>query len=210
VHRMARFLAFVSIVALGLAPSAAHAQVFGQFSGSSMLPMGKNQIGGFVEISSNLIGLMGQVRSSFQEKTDFGFQGGVGIYDRSGNNVTAVRLGADMRWLVRPRDERVKFDMVVGGGIGVETGDNLNILRLGPSLMAGMPAGKFRPFGGVEMLFNREQVDNDNRSGITVPIHLGSEWNVAGGVKIYAELQWRVGNEFGDQTAISTGVTSTF
>jgi hypothetical protein len=216
VHRMAGSLGLAALLALALAPVPAQAQVFGQFSGGSLLPMGKNAIGGYVELSDNLIGVLGQVRSSFQEKTDFGFQGGVGIYDRSGNNVTAVRLGADFRMLARPRDERVKVDLVFGAGIGVETGDDLNILRLGPSLIAGMPAGgtpdapRFRPFGGIEMLFNREQVGDENRSGLTMPVHLGTEWMVAPGVKLYGELQWRVGNEFGDQTAISTGISSTF
>ena len=215
-HRMARSLGLAALVTIALWPAAANAQVFGQFTGGSILPMGKNAIGGYVELSSNLIGVMGQVRSSFQEKTDFGFQGGVGIYEQGDNNVTAVRLGADFRMLARPRDERVKFDLVFGAGIGVETGDNLNILRLGPSLIAAMPAGgspenpRFRPFGGVELLFNREQVHDENRSGLTMPVHLGTEWTVASGVKLYAELQWRVGNEFGDQTAISTGITSTF
>jgi hypothetical protein len=213
---MASSLALAVLVGIVIVPAAAHAQVFGQFSGGSILPMGKNEIGGYLELSDNLIGVLGQVRSSFQEKTDFGFQGGVGIYDRSGNNVTAVRLGADFRMLARPRDERVKVDLVFGAGIGVETGDKLNILRLGPSLIAGWPTGgtpeapRFRPFGGIELLFNREQVEDENRSGLTMPVHLGTEWTVATGVKLYGELQWRVGNEFGDQTAISTGITSTF
>ena len=72
-HRMARSLGLATLVTLALAPAAANAQVFGQFTGGSILPMGKNAIGGYVELSSNLIGVMGQVRSSFQEKTDFGF-----------------------------------------------------------------------------------------------------------------------------------------
>jgi hypothetical protein len=204
------------VAALGLTPAIARAQVFGQFTGGSMLPMGKNAIGGYVELSSNLIGVTGQIRSSFQQKTDFGFQGGVGIYQMNGGDVTAVRLGADFRMLARPRDERVKFDLVFGAAIGVETGDNLNVLRLGPSLVAAMPAGgtpdnpRFRPYAGLEMLFNREQVGDENRSGLTVPVHLGSEWQVAPGVRLDAELQWRIGNQFGDQTAISTGITSTF
>lgn len=215
-HRTALFPILVLIAALGLTPSPAAAQVFGQFTGGSLLPMGRNAIGGYLELSGDLIGVMGQIRSSFQQNTDFGFQGGVGIYEQGGGNLTAVRLGGDFRMLARPHDEQVKVDLVFGAAIGVETGDDLNLLRLGPSLVASLPAGgtpeepRFRPYAGFELLFNREQVDDVNRSGMSVPIHLGTEWMVAAGVKLEAELMWRIGDQYGDQAAISTGITTTF
>jgi hypothetical protein len=216
VHRTALLLRIVMLGALALIPSAAGAQVFGQFTGGSILPMSRNAIGGYLELSANLIGVTGQVRSSFQPNTDFGFQGGVGIYDQGGGNLTAVRLGADFRMLARQRDESFKMDLVFGAAIGVETGDDFNILRLGPSLIASRPLGgtpenpRFRPYIGFELLFNREQVDDTNRSGMTLPFHVGTEWQLAPGLKLDAELQARIGNMYGDEAAFSTGLTTTF
>jgi hypothetical protein len=148
---------------------------------------------------------------------DFGFQGGIGIYDFGSSDVTAVRMGADFKVLAMPRDSTLLVDITAGAGIGVETGDNLNVLRVGPSVIAsrgffgGDPADPvIRPYAGLDLIFSREQVRGEKTSGLTVPIHLGSEIRIAHGIRVDAELQWRIGHRFGDTVAFSTGATTTF
>ena len=207
-------LALIAAPAL-LFPLRSHAQTFGMFTGGSVLPMNGKALTGAIEFSGDLFAPMGQLRLSFQPNMDFGFQGGLGFYNFDGNDQTSVRLGADFKAKVASQDAEFAVDIVLGAGIGIENADDLNVLRIGPSVVASRAIGsledpKARPFIGAQILFERDDIGDENESGIMVPFHLGSEFRLGQGLKLCGEFQFRVGNEFGDDWAFTTGITTDF
>ena len=198
-----------------LAPARSGAQVFGQYTGGSVVPMNDHVFGAYVEMSGNLFGVVGQLRSSFEPDMDFGFAGGVGIHDFGATQVTAVRLATDLKALVVRRDASVPLDVVVGAGVGLEGGDDLNALRLGPTAIASRGFGpegdpSVRPYAGLQLLFSREFVRGHRDSGLSIPLHLGTEARLARGLRLAVDVQWRVGHQYGDDIAFSTGFTTAF
>jgi len=207
-------LALIAAPAL-LFPLRSHAQTFGQFTGGSVVPMEGHTLGGAVEFSGDLFAAMGQFRTSFQPGMDFGFQGGLGFYSFDGSNQTSVRLGADFKAQVAKQDAEFAVDVVLGAGIGIENADDLNVLRVGPSVVVSRSIGSLedpraRPFVGLQFLFERDEVGDESESGLMVPFHLGSELRLTQGLRFCGEIQFRIGNDFGDDWAITTGITTDF
>ena len=207
-------LALITAPAL-LFPLRSHAQTFGLFTGGSVVPMEGHTLGGAVEFSGDLFAPMGQIRLSFQPGMDFGFQGGLGFYDFEGNSTTSVRLGADFKARVATQDAEFAVDVVLGAGIGIENADDLNVLRVGPSVVVSRAIGsledpKARPFAGLQFLFERDDVGDESESGLMVPFHFGSELRLTQGLRFCGEIQYRFGNDFGDDWAFTTGITTDF
>jgi hypothetical protein len=158
---------------------------------------------------------MGQLRLSFQPEMDFGFHGGLAFYDAGTSDQTAVRLGADLRARVAKQDTEFAVDVVLGAALSVETADDVNLFRIGPSVvvsrhMPSVEATRAQPYLGMQLLFSRESVFDEDDSGLMVPIHLGSEFRLGEGLKLCTEVQFRIGNNFGDDVAFTTGITTDF
>jgi hypothetical protein len=196
-------------------PGRSGAQTFGQFTGGSIVPMNGKTLGGAAEISGDMFGLMGQLRLSFQPEMDFGFQGGLAFYDAGTSDQTAVRLGADFKARVAKQDAEFAVDITLGAALSVETADDMNVFRIGPSVvvsrhMPSFESTKMQPYLGMQLLFSRENVFDVSESGLMVPVHLGSEFRLGEGLKLLAEVQFRIGNDFGDDVAFTTGITTDF
>ncbi len=205
-----RNAALVAALSLVAAP-AARAQVFGQYCGAATLPMNGHLFGGYLNASKNVVGLSAQLRLSFYPNVDFGFQGGLSRINYPGHaDRTVLRLGTDVKFAVAKANDRVPFDLALDGGLGVESGDNYQVIALGPSLVGSRDYGTSErgvtPFASVGLLFSNIDVGDNSSTDVSMPLRGGAEWRVAPDVRITGELQLRLGDEFNDDVGFQVGV----
>ncbi len=211
-------LALLAAVAAALATGApAHAQVFGQYVPAEILPVNSRLGGAFVDFSSHTTGLTGQLRLSFYPNVDFGFQGGFVRYEAGGgNDKSAVRLGADIRFGVQKANDRVPVDIAVGGALGVTSGDQYHFLQLGPTVVASRTfafsnsTSSIVPFAGAMLSFANVDIRGNSETDFSVPLRLGAELRAMAGVRLTGELDLRINDDFQDHTAFSLGVNLPF
>jgi hypothetical protein len=203
-----------ALVLVGWSPPAA-AQVFGQFNAARPLPVNGHEFGGYVEFSENLLGFVGQLRLSFHPGVDFGFQGGLGRYDSGASDVTTARLGTDFKYLAASMEQGSPVDLGIGAAIGLETGDGLSLLSLGPSLVASRPVtvgGEPRlvPYASVALLFSRVDAGAGDTNDFTAPIRVGTEIDMGPGLRASAELKLLLGETFQDDVSLAVGIRTSF
>jgi hypothetical protein len=213
VKRLPVVLLSVLLVAGGA--TASFAQVYGQFTSAETLPVNGHLFGGYLHASENVVGLLAQLRLSFYPEVDFGFQGGLERIDSGGNHLTTIRLGGDFKYLAAHAGPSLPFDVAVGAALGVETGDNINVLSVGPTAVASRTLqigsnGGVTPYAGLALLFSNVEVQGSQNSDFSVPIRLGSEFRLAPELRISAELQLRLADEFNDHIGFATGVNLPF
>jgi hypothetical protein len=208
----------IAVLALTVAlsvPAAASAQSFGQFTGAQTLAPGAHLGGGYLQSSSSVLGLLAQLRMSFYPGVDFGFQGGFARQNYPGSDRTTLRLATDLKYQVVQPTAEYPYSLSVGGGLGVESGDNWNVLSLGPSLVSSrsFPGNGdlvFTPFVGVGLLFSNVNVGPLNESDMSIPLRLGSEVRLTPQLTLTGELQLRLGDTFNDDVGFSLGFNSPF
>jgi len=209
-------LLIVALFVAGLAPApAVHAQVFGQYAPAEVLPVNARLGGAYVNFSENVVGALGQLRLSFYPNVDFGFQGGLARLDWGTTTKTSLRLGADVRFGVAKASAGTPVDIAVGGGLGVETSDNYSVLKLGPSIVASRTIpfsgnSSVAPFAGAMLCFASVNRGEKNETDFSVPVRLGAELRAIPGMRITAEFQLHLGDDFDDRTAFSGGVNFPF
>jgi len=210
-----RSLTLVALVAALAAAPPAHAQTFGQFTGAEVIPVNGRMFGAYVVASSNVSSLLAHLRLSFYPGVDFGFQGGLARQNYSSGDRTTVRLGTDVRISVmRPSPER-PMSIGAGGFLTVETGDNWNVLTLGPSVVASwaVTTGQYtsiKPYTSVGLAFSNVDVGPLSDTDFSVPWRVGSEFGIAPGVRIVGELQFQLGDKFNDDFGFSAGANFPF
>ena len=193
----------------------AAAQVFGQLAAAPPLPMNGHEFGGYVEFSENLLGFLGQLRLSFHPGVDFGVQGGLGRYDTGSSDVTTARLGVDFKCLAASIEQGSPVDVSVGGAIGLETGDELSLLSLGPAVVASRPVSvagepRFVPYAGLSLLFWRADVGDADSNDFTAPLRVGTEIDMGPGLRASAELKLMLGDTFQDDVSFTVGIRTSF
>ncbi len=209
-------LLIAMLVVAGLVPGArASAQVFGQYTPAEILPVNSRLGGAYVDLSSNVVGLLGQLRLSFYPNVDFGFQGGFGRIDLGSTSKTTLRLGGDFRFAVARPADKMPVKLAVGGALGVETSDKYNILRFGPTAVASRafgfsPNAAIEPYAGAMLSFASVDIAGDNQTDFSVPFRFGAELRAIPGMHITAEFQWRLGDDFADHTAFTGGLNLPF
>ena len=210
---MKKLLLIVLLLA-SLAP-AAPAQVFGQYTPATILPVDSRLCGAYVDFSENAVGLLAQLRLSFYPNVDFGFQGGLSRVDLGPTTKTSLRLATDVRFGVARASTSLPVDLAVGAGLGVETSDDYTLLRLGPSAVASRTFGftnsaSVAPYAGLMLLFSNQNQGDESTTDFSVPLRLGAELRAIPGVALTAELQLRLGDDFYDHTGFSAGVNLPF
>jgi hypothetical protein len=209
-------LPLLVLLLAGLVPAVgAHAQVFGQYTPAEILPVNSRLGGAYVDFSQNVVGALGQLRLSFYPNVDFGFQGGLSRLDLGNSTKTSLRLGADLRFGVAKTAASFPLDIAVGGALGVETSDNYSVLRLGPSVVAShtfpfSSKSSVAPYAGAMLCFANVDEGDGSKTDFSLPARLGAELRVIPGVRMTAELQLRIGDDFNDHTAFSAGVNLPF
>jgi hypothetical protein len=209
-------LTILMLLAAGLAcATTAGAQVFGQYTPADVLAVNARQFGAYADFSENTAGLMAQLRLSFYPNVDFGFQGGLSRYDLGSSTKTTLRLGSDARVGVVKAGARFPVDVAAGGALGVETTDNYTSIRLGPSAVASRAFplsgdAAIVPYAGVMLCFANVTSHGESDTDFSLPLRLGGELRAIPGVRIAAELQLRLGDDFADDTAFTAGVNLPF
>lgn len=189
-----------------------HAQTYGQFTTAECVPMGGHMFGGYLNASENFLGLMAQLRLSFYPNVDFGFQGGLTRTDLGTQDITTLRVGADLKCQVAKGGS---MDVAIGGALGVETGDNIHLLTLGPTVTVsrsfGNPTGGgVTPYGGLGLLFTNADIFDHQTTDFAVPFRLGAEFRIAPELRLLGELQLRASDQYSDDVAFVTGVNLPF
>ncbi len=207
-------LVLLTLLVASLAP-AAHAQVFGQYTPAEILPVNARLGGAYVNFSQDVVGALGQLRLSFYPNMDFGFQGGLSRIDLVGGSKTTLRLGVDGRFGVAKATTGRPVDIAVGAGIGVETSDDYSVLRLGPSIVASHTfplsgSSSFVPYAGAMLSFANWDVAGMSDNDFSTPLRLGAELRAIPGVRITAEFQLRLGDDFDDRSVFSAGANFPF
>ena len=206
---------FIPVVVLALSAGAAGAQVPGQFTGAEVLPVGNHLFGGYLDVSNQTVGLMAQLRLSFYPGIDFGFQGGPSRVNVVGNSKGTVRLATDVKFGLRGVSASSPVDLAIGAGLGVETGDNLSLFSLGPSLTASRTFGSGQvggvtPYASATLLFTNIDNNAQSNTDVSLPLRFGAEIVAGPTARIVTELQLRVGDAYRDHSVFLVGVNSPF
>jgi len=168
--------------------------------------------GAYVDFSENAAGLLGQLRLSFYPNIDFGFQGGLSRLDTGSSTKTTLRLGGDVRFGAGKVLTGFPLDLAIGAGLGVETGDEYTVLRFGPSVVASRALGNspLTAYAGAMLCFASVDIADNNETDFSVPLRLGAELRAIPGVRVSAEIQLAVGDDFQDDVAFAAGVNLPF
>jgi hypothetical protein len=205
-----RLLVTLALAASFVAARPSMAQVFGQYTGAEVVPVNGHLFGGYVHASSDFLGLLAQLRLSFYPNVDFGFQGGLTRITLAGGDVTTLRIGGDLKAQVI---HGPSGDLSVGGALGIETGDELHVLTVGPTLVVSRTFGSntgLTPYAGVGFLFSSVEIGTREISDFSLPFRIGSEFRLAKEVRLCAELQLRASDEVNDDLGFVTGVNLPF
>jgi hypothetical protein len=210
-----KLLLLALFVAGLVSATAAQAQVFGQYTPASTLPVNARLGGAYVNFSQNVVGALGQLRLSFYPNMDFGFQGGLARLDLGTTTRTSLRLGTDLRFGVKKATAGSPVDVAVGAGLGVETSDKYSVFRIGPSAVAShvfpfSGRSSVAPYVGAMLCFTSQDVNDATGTDFSVPVRLGAELSAIPGMRLTAELQLRLGDAFDDHTAFSAGINFPF
>jgi hypothetical protein len=212
--RFATRIALFAVLCIAIAGPVA-AQSTGQYAGAAVLEPGGHLVGGYFDVSSHVVGLMSQLRLSFYPGVDFGFQGGLARDNVGGGSKGIVRLGTDIKFATHRARADAPFDLAFGGLLGVESGDNYSTLSLGPSVVVSRAfkpgqSGGIAPYIGAALLYAKVDENTINHTNVSVPLRFGAEINATPAARLVAEFQWRIADDFHDETNISVGVNVPF
>jgi hypothetical protein len=207
-----RWLKVVLTVVLLAQARPSFAQTYGQFTPAQGVPMSGHLFGGYLQASENFLGLMAQLRLSFYPNIDFGFQGGLTRTDVGSHDITTLRVGGDLKCqVVRGKP----MDVAIGAALGVETGDNIHLLTLGPTVTVSRSFGKadgvgITPYAGLGLLFTNADLFDHQSTDFAVPFRFGTEFRLAPELRLLGEVQLRSSDQYSDEFAFVTGVNLPF
>ena len=209
-----RTLRYVVLAGGLLLATQAHAQLPSPYTGATVLPVNGHMVGGYLPLSQNLVGLLGQLRLSFYPGVDFGFQGGLARMDRDAGNRTLVHLGTDLKISLLKSTEQQPYDIAAGGGLGVRIGDNFSVLSLGPTVVVSRSwhrgeTGEISPFAGVGFAFSSLSGDQ-SETDFSMPVRVGSEFGISPVARLVTEFEFRLGDDFNDDVGFSAGMNFPF
>lgn len=200
-------------VALSCVAAPALSQDFGQFGPAPPLAPNTHAFGTYVTGGENALGLLAQLRLSFMPNVDFGFQGGLNRIDAADRDHNTVRMGADVKFGVAHASESFPVDVSMGGAIGVQTGDRLTILSLGPSAMASRgfainPNNTITPYGGLLLRFTSKDLGSSTDTNFDLALRLGGDFHIGPDFGVLGEVQFN--DDSGGSVGFSTGLNITF
>ncbi|MFI5371137.1 MAG: hypothetical protein ACHQ52_06220 [Candidatus Eisenbacteria bacterium] len=208
---MKRGFGFLVAIALAVLPLAAQAQVFGQWTSARTLPVNAHSFGAQLELSEHVVALMSDLRLSFYPGVDFGFQGGLTRTQIEGSNIGTARLAVDVKMQATSTTQGAPLDLAFGAFLGLESGDQLGRLVVGPSMIASRGvtmSGKerFLPYAGLQARYTQFEFRGIQRYDFSLPFRIGSQFEVVQGFRAVGEVQFRVGDDIDDHVAFGVGV----
>jgi hypothetical protein len=209
-----RLLPAMLLLAVLIPASPARAQVFGQYTGATVTPVNGHTFGGYVNLSSHLVGGLTQLRLSLYPRWDFGFQGGLSRLEPGGgiDNRTTLRVGGDVRWQMASLTGSFPADMSIGASLGIETADDYKVLTLGPSftMSRALSEGGYVPYAGVALNFVSRDAFGQQDTDVSIPLRLGLDARLSPECHLITELQLFVADRFNDDVGFVTGVNLPF
>jgi hypothetical protein len=206
-----RWWSLLPVLALIVCPAVARAQVFGQWTTARILPVNGHSFGTQLELSDHVAALMGNLRLSFYPNVDFGFQGGFTRTQIEGSNIGTARLAADLKAGALRTTSGAPLDLAFGAFVGLESGDRLGRLVLGPSLVASRGFAvngveRFIPYAGIQARYTQFSFHESQRNDFSLPLRLGCQFPVVQGFRAIGEVQFRLGDEIDDDVAFGLGM----
>jgi len=195
-----------------LLPATSGAQVYGQFTGAEVVPTGGHVFGAYLHASENLFGLISQLRLSFYPNVDFSFHGGLNRIQIGTEDRTTIRIGSDVKFLILKGQQ---VDIAASGALGVETGDNISVLTIGPAAVASHTypmgtGGGVTPYAGFALLFSNVDIGDRQEADFSIPFRFGTEFKLSPEIKLVGEIQLRANDEINDDFSFVTGVNLPF
>jgi hypothetical protein len=198
-----------------LAAAPARAQLPSIYTGATPLAVNAHVFGAYIPMSSHSAGGLAQLRLSFFPGVDFGFQGGLLRLDRDKGGRTALRLGTDVKVAMARATPEQPLDFSVGGTLGVLNGDDYSQIALGPTALVSRTlhagkAGEFTPFAGLGLAFTSLNQSANDHTDFSVPLRVGSEFAVSPAARLVAEIEFRLGQDTGDDVGVTLGANLPF
>jgi hypothetical protein len=215
------FFAFSFALAALALTTPARAQVFGQYTDASTLPVNGRLFGGYLHSSEHIAGLLAQLRLSFYPGFDFGFQGGVArrTFEGSGDR-SILRLGTDLKAAVRKQSDSYPVSIAAGAGIGVETGDDFHTLLFVPNVVVshaffsgdstGTGSGGISPYVGIGLSFTSFDIGTEHDGEFAVPIRAGADMRFNSQLGLVLEMQLYLGGNLNNHFGLGGGVNLPF
>ena len=197
--------------------SAAAAQVNGAFSEARVVPVDGHLGGVYLQFDQHSATLQGQLRMSFYDKLDFGFNGGLSRINVNHVSRTSLRIGGDFRGQVAVQGATSPLTVALGAAIGVETADSFNQLSIGPQVTLSRTfdgAGRWTGYGSAALLVSRNETPTATGSSkfndTSFPLRAGVEYHPNPDLRLLGEVQVGVSDEFRDDLALTLGVLFPF
>ena len=203
-----------AIAAILVWSSPSVAQVYGQYTGADLMEPNQRLFGAYAHSSENEAGLLAQLRLSFYPGVDFGFQGGLVRRTVSLGDRTTLRLGGDIKVRVAQDGPDHPVAIAVGGALGVETGDQVNVLSITPTVTLSrsfhMGETAVIPYARAGIGFSKLSIGDFDDSDFSLPLRFGSEFRVTASLRLAVELQVSVGDRLNDNLGLVGGVNLPF
>jgi hypothetical protein len=177
--------------------------------------MNTRVLGTYVDASGHEVGFITALRLSFYPDVDFGFQGGLKRLDYTDTGGNALRLGADFKVAAMRARSGAPVDLSFGAGLGVDTGDNLSNLTMGPNAIASRAyplgsSGSIEPYASLGLCYASINTAQHDDTGLQWPFRLGAEYRMSPDLRFVMELKQNFGTHFGDINAFAIGTTFAF
>ena len=208
---MKRIFLFAALAAGMLQAQAAGAQVFGQYTGARTIGVDTRLFGAYMSFTDKESELMTQLRLSYYPNIDFGFQGGLSKMILPDHNSTAVKLGGDMKALVRA----ARFDFSLGAALGLISADEFNVLQIGPQAVLSRkfgadPVKGLTAYAAALVLFSRSDIADVSNTDTSTPIRLGAEWAPGHAVRVVVEYQLALSDQITEDHKLTLGANFPF
>jgi hypothetical protein len=192
----------------------AGAQVHGALSDASVVPVNTRLGGTYLQLDPSSATLSGQLRMSFYQNFDFGFQGGLSRVEVGSNSQqTSVRLGGDFRGQVATESSSFPLNVSLGAAIDVESADGFTILSVGPQLALSRAIGsdgKWIGYGGASLLLSRYESGGTRDNDTSFPIRAGMEFRPTPDLRLIGEMQVAVSDAIRDDVSFTLGALFPF
>lgn len=210
---MKRYILAATLL-LAVAARPAGAQVHGVLCDASVVPVNTRLGGTYLQLDQSSATLSGQLRMSFYQGFDFGFQGGLSRVEQ-GNTAqeTSVRLGGDFRGQIAKQSSSFPLNVSLGAAIEVESADRFTILSVGPQLAISRnldSEGRWIGYGGASLLVSRYENGSTRDNDTSFPLRAGAEYRPTPDLRLIGEMQVAVSDAIRDDLSFTFGVLFPF
>ncbi len=181
-----------------LAPTAAHAQVFGAWAPAVPYPTDSYHAGAFVLIGEPF-GLVGQLRTGIDQNWDVGVQLGFPDFDRG--NSTVFGVAGDVKYLILPeKSGEFPLDMALDVAFGLQHVEDFNLVDFDFGAVASKTTTTsggttLIPYGSLMMAIGHASIDlppgvqgDASDTDLDVNVRFGLDYPMTSDLEFLSEL----------------------